>query len=151
MPAGTLAAILAAAGSVFLHGRMAVVESTHVGMLGAPAFVASSFLFWILLWFGHPLARQWARAYSVLIAAWVPLVPGFQADPLPFLAGVGLAWMVFYGLGTRASRRYFGLHCVMCDSYRMEARSFFFSRIGCKRCKRVWKRGEQRFDPAVFD
>ncbi len=118
-----------------------------------------SLVFLVYLYRGRPLARQWARAFAVFGA----LAFAFVAYAL-FELGVrtGLAMLIpmlsivcmiaiFFGLGTRASRRFFDLYCEACPSYRVRARDLMFRRIQCKECKREWQYGQGGIDVSAFD
>ncbi|MHC4137312.1 MAG: hypothetical protein ACYTDU_08085 [Planctomycetota bacterium] len=114
-----------------------------------------SVVFLLLLPGGHPLARQWG-----LYVAGLQLLSGalftlfVLIGPTPAsavgLLMLGVGGLLWWGLSGESVRRYFGLYCSACGSYRTRARSFLFNRIGCRRCGREWKKGEL-LDPSIFE
>ena len=104
---------------------------------------------------GHPLARQWGLYVGGLqclggVAVALPaLIRPTLASAIGLLL-LGSGGFIWWGLSGQAVRRYFDLYCSACGSYRTRARSFLFNRIGCRKCGREWKRGEQ-LDPSIFE
>lgn len=112
---------------------------------------------------GHPLARQWGflvAGFMLFFGATYFLSAGavflLSALTRPMHALVGLLLLasgafLWWSLSGRAVRRYFGLCCPSCRSYRTRPRSFLYNRIGCRICGREWKLRDPDPVESVFD
>lgn len=47
-------------------------------------------------------------------------------------------WVAFFALGRPSARRWFRLVCPSCESRRVRAVGFLYSRARCRRCQAVW-------------
>jgi hypothetical protein len=94
---------------------------------------------------GNRLAWQWLRILALLnVAGLFAMAAIMMVAEMPLLLvgsallGATCVLTNYIALGRQSARRHFRLQCPSCGSFAVKAANFFFTRVKCKDCQKVW-------------